>query len=487
MSEEWASLDAVDQADLIRRGEISSVEAIEAAIERLNRLNPQLNAVIHSYLEEALAMAAQSDLADGPLRGVPFLMKDIGGEEAGRAVHGGLGFVKRAGYRAAQDSYFVKRVKQAGLISLGRTNTPELALLPTTEPAAYGPTRNPWNLDYSAGGSSGGAAAAVASGIVPVAHASDGGGSIRGPASMCGLVGLKPTRGRCSFGPTLGERWSGFSCEFVVSRTVRDSALMLDVLGGPMPGDPYFAAPPGEPFATASDQVPGRLRIGMMTEAPRDIAVHPQMAAAIERLGQRLESLGHQVERAYPSALEDPATVGHYVTVVGTNVARALESWGEKVGVRVAEEDVEPLTWELGRRGAEVSAPRLLATLEFVHSFGRRLAEWWEGGFDLLLTPTQALPPVSLGTLGSTPAEPLNGFLLSAPYGVFTLPFNLSGQPAISLPADWTNGDDPAWPAGLPLGAQLVAPYGGERILLSVAAQLEREMAWGDRRPPLFA
>ena len=486
MADEWAHLDAIDQALLVRRGDVSPLELIEAAIERLARINPELNAVIHFYLEEARQAASCSDLPDGPLRGVPFLMKDIGGEEAGRAVHGGLSFVKRAAYQAQQDSHFATRVKRAGLISLGRTNTPELALLPTTEPEAYGPTRNPWNLEYSAGGSSGGAAAAVAAGIVPVAHASDGGGSIRGPASMCGLVGLKPTRGRCSFGPTLGERWSGFSCEFVVSRSVRDSALLLDLLGGPMPGDPYFAPPPKQPFATAPQDPPGPLRIGIMTEAPRDIWVHPEMSAAVEHCGARLESLGHSVERAHPPALEDPATVGHYVTVVGANVARALEAWGEKVGARVTENDVEPLTWELGQRGAEVSASRLLASLEFVHGFGRRLAEWWTGGFDLLVTPTQALPPVRLGTLGSTREEPLRGFLLSAPYGVFTLPFNLSGQPALSCPVSWTQGGQDE-PAGLPLGVQLVAPFGDERTLLSVASQLEESVSWKDRRPPIFA
>ena len=486
MADEWADLDATDQALLIRRGEASPLELVDAAIDRLNRVNPELNAVIHSYLEEARRAASQPDLPDGPLRGVPFLMKDIGGEEAGRAVHGGLAVAKRADFRAKQDSYFAHRVQQAGLISLGRTNTPELALLPTTEPEAYGPTRNPWNLEYSAGGSSGGAAAAVAAGIVPVAHASDGGGSIRGPASMCGLIGLKPTRGRCSFGPSLGERWSGFSCEFVLSRSVRDSAVLLDLLSGPMPGDPYFAPPPTQAFATALREPKGPLRIGMMTEAPRDIRVAPEMAAAVEQCGALLESLGHSVERAHPIALEDPATVGHYVTVVGANVARALEAWGEKLGVEVTEEDVEPLTWELGRRGSEVSAPRLLASLEFVHGFGRRLAEWWTGGFDLLLTPTQALPPVRLGTLGSTREEPLRGFLLSAPYGVFTLPFNLSGQPAMSCPMAWTPGSQDA-PEGLPIGVQLVAPFGDERTLLTVAAQLEEAAPWKGRRPPTFA
>ena len=245
MADDLATLDAIAQAELVRRGELSSVELVEAAIDRCERLNPVLNAVIHPALERARDLAASKQLAATAFRGVPFLMKDIGGEEAGQPLHAGLSLAKRVGYRAKQSSWFTQKLVDAGLVSLGRTNTPELALLPTSEPEAYGPTRNPWNTEHSSGGSSGGASAAVAAGIVPAAHASDGGGSIRGPASMCSLVGLKPTRGRCSFGPGLGERWSGFSSEFVVSRTLRDSAALLDVVAGRMPGDPYAAPPPG--------------------------------------------------------------------------------------------------------------------------------------------------------------------------------------------------------------------------------------------------
>jgi len=485
MADELARLDATAQAALVRRGELTPAELVDAAIDRLERLNPVLNAVIHPALESARARARDAALPDGPFRGVPFLMKDIGGEEAGRPVHAGLGFVKRAGYTAPANAWLTERLAASGLVSLGRTNTPELALLPTTEPEAYGPTRSPWNTDFSAGGSSGGAAAAVAAGIVPAAHASDGGGSIRGPASMCGLVGLKPSRGRCSFGPSLGERWSGFSCEFVVTRSVRDAAALLDVVAGPMPGDPYFAPLPARPFAEAPTAARAPLRVGLMPAAPRDIVVHPEMADAVARCGERLAALGHHVEIAHPDALDDPAIVAHYITVVASNVARALESWGEKVGVTVGEDDVEPLTWELGRRGAEITAAQLLARIEDVHRLGRRLATWWQGGFDLLVTPTQASPPVRLGTLGSTREEPLRGLFRSAPYGVFTLPFNLSGQPAISLPAGLTRGDD-AWPAGLPLGVQLVAPYGDEATLLRVAAELEEAAPWADRVPPHF-
>jgi amidase len=485
MTDELARLDATDQAELVRSGQISPAELVDAAIDRLERRDPDLNAVIHPALELARERARSAALEHGAFRGVPILMKDIGGEEAGRPVHAGLAFAKRAGYTAPEDSYLTRRFKGAGLVSLGRTNTPELALLPTSEPEAYGPTRNPWHTDHSSGGSSGGASAAVAAGIVPVAHASDGGGSIRGPASMCSLVGLKPTRGRSSFGPALGERWSGFSCEFVVSRSVRDSAALLDVVAGPMPGDPYFAAPPERSFLSAPMDERGPLRIGFMTAAPRGIEVHPDIAAAVERCAQRLVDLGHSVDEAHPSALDDPETIVHYVTVVASNVARALDAWGEKVGATVTQDDVEPLTWELALRGRETTAPRFLATLESVHRFGRRLAAWWEGGFDLLLTPTQAMPPVRIGSLGSTREQPLAGFVRCAPYGVFTLPFNLSGQPAISLPGGFTRGDH-GWPGGLPLGVQLVARYGCERTLLGVAAALEEIAPWADDVPPHF-
>jgi len=486
--DDFVTLDATGQAELVRTGKASPVELVDAAIERLERLDPELNAVVHRDLERARERAA-APLAEGSpeaaFRGVPFLMKDIGGEEAGRPVHAGMRFLKEAGWLAKQDSYFTEKVLAAGLIPLGRTNTPELALLPTSEPEAYGPTRNPWNPEHSSGGSSGGSSAAVAAGIVPAAHASDGGGSIRGPASMCGLVGLKPTRGRCSFGPGSGERWSGFSCEFVLTRSVRDSAGLLDALSGPMPGDPYFAAPPLESFAAAALRPPESLRIGVMLDAPGDIELHPDFIHTVERCARQLENLGHHVEQSHPPALDDRSLVADYVNTVAANVARALDAWGTKVGRAPQQADVEPLTWALATRGREISAPEYLATLENVHGLGRRLADWWEGGFDLLLTATQAAPPPRIGTLGSTAEQPLAGFLRSAPYGVFTLPFNLSGQPGISLPAGWTGGDG-EWPAGLPLGVQFVAPYGGEATLLQLAAQLEAAAPWNDRHPPLF-
>lgn len=479
--DELSGLDAVAQAERVRRGELTPLELVDAAIARIEKLDIELGAVIHRSFSEAREAARSPDLPDGPFRGVPFLMKDIGGEEAGRFNHMGMAALKRAEWREPRDSYFTEKIRAGGLISLGRTNTPELALLPTTEPEAYGPTRNPWNLEHSAGGSSGGAAAAVAAGLVPAAHASDGGGSIRGPASKCGLVGLKPTRGRNSFGPGRGERWSGFSCEFVVTRSVRDSAALLDVTSGPMPGDPYAAAPPARPYAESAQEEPRPLRVGYMRAAPRDLEIDPECEVAVDDAARALEELGHHVEEAYPEALQDPGCVAHYVRVVTANVARAIEATGEKLGRELDAGDMEPMTWALAQQGRGLSATDLLATLEFVHGFGRRVASWWsDDGFDLLLTPCQGAAPAPIGYLTSTPDEPLRAFLRSAPYGMFTLPFNLTGQPGISLPLHWT-------PAGLPLGVQLVAAGGRDDLLLQVATQLESARPWRDRHPPLQA
>ena len=476
MADELALLDATAQAELVKRGELQATELVEAAIRRAERLS-ELGAIIHPSFERALDAAAAPSVRDTPFAGVPFALKDIGGAEAGMPQHAGMRFLRDAKWIEAEDAYLTQRFRKAGLVSIGRTNTPELALLPTTEPEAYGPTRNPWNPAHSAGGSSGGAAAAVAAGIVPVAHASDGGGSIRGPASMCGLVGLKPTRGRCSFGPSLGERWSGFSCEFVVSRTVRDSARLLDLVAGAAPGDPYSAAPPAVPFESALDRAPN-LRIGFVAAGVRDVELDPACARAVRETARMLEACGHHVEEAHPEPLGGAVHVGAYIGVVSANVARALASWGDKVGRAPTRHDVEPLTWALAERGRALTAPDHLANLEAVHRFGRDLAAWWETGYDLLLTPTQAHSPPELGYITSTEEEPVRAFVRAAPYGMFTLPFNLSGQPAVSLPGGTAD-------TGLPVGVQLVASTGREDLLLGVARQLEQARAFDTALPRL--
>ncbi len=474
-----ARMDATEQAELVRRGEVSPRELVDAAIERLERIDPQIHAVVHPAIEAARERADSPLLSKGPFRGVPFLMKDIGGDEAGRPYHAGMEFLKRADHRASVDSHFTEKLAAGGLISLGRTTTSELAVLPTVETRATGVTRNPWNLAHRSGGSSGGSAAAVAAGIVPMAHGSDGGGSIRIPASHCGLVGLKPTRGRSSFGPGKGERWSGLSCEFAVTRSVRDAAQLLDIVSGSMPGDPYAAAPPALPFAVQAREEPARLRVGLMRTAPRNIETERECTLAVEHAARLLEGLGHDVSSAHPEPLEESDLVSHYVKIVSSNVACALDSYSAKLGKPIGCEDVEPLTWALAERGRSLSAPEFLATLEYMHGFGRRLAAWWDEGFDLLLTPTTAQLAPPLGRIVSTEEEPLGAYLLSAPYGVFTLPFNLSGQPGLSVPLHVSE-------SGLPMGVQIVARAGNDGLLLSVAAQLEAADPWRDRIPPIF-
>jgi amidase len=485
MSEELAGLDATAQAELVRRKEATPSDLVEAAIARVEKWNPQVNAVILPALERARdaarRMTANPDLARGPFAGVPFLMKDLGGQEAGAPCHLGMRCLKEAGWVEREASHFATRVERAGFVSLGRTNTPELGLLPTSEPVIYGPTRNPWNLDHSAGGSSGGAAAAVACGLVPVAHASDGGGSIRIPASHTGLVGLKPTRGRSSFGPGVGERWSGFSCELVVSKTVRDTAAVLDAVAGPAPGDPYYAAPPARPYVQELGAPAGRLRIGALFGAPREgVAVHPDCAEAARRAARALQGLGHHVEESHPPVYGDNDAVRAYVTVVACNVARALDAVGEKLGRTLVPGDVEPLTWAISELGRATPVARFLAMIEWVHGFGRRMAAWWDGGYDLLLTPTTGEPPPRIGEFAHDAGVPLKPFLRAAPFGVFTSAINLTGQPAISLPVHQTA-------SGLPVGAMLVAPYGREDLLLRVSAQLEEALPWRARRAPLHA
>ncbi len=469
-------MDATGQADLVRRGDVSPTELVDAAIAQIEALDPKLNAVVIPTLEKARRQAADPDLADGPFRGVPFLLKDLGGQSQGDPFYGGLKFLKDAGWIEPEDSYFTAKLRAAGFCFLGRTNTPELGLMPVTEPAIFGPSRNPWNLGHSPGGSSGGSAAAVAAGIVSVAHASDGGGSIRIPASHCGLVGLKPTRGRNSFGPGAGERWAGFSAEHIVSRSVRDTAAVLDAVSGRMPGDPYAAPAPAQKFATFVR--PGeRRRIGLMVSGPRAMEVHPECVQAAEKAARALEAEGHTVEISYPDALDDPTAVSAYVTIVASSVAFALEAFGKKVGRAVTENDVEPLTWAMAQAAGDYSAAKYLEAVDTVHRFGRKVATWWESGFDLLLTPTSAALPPRIGELAGSREEPFAPFAKAAPYGAYTMNFNLTGQPGISIPVHWTAD-------GLPVGAHVVAPYGREDMLIEIAAELEGLLPWADRRPP---
>src|SRR3954449_4272710 len=295
MSDDLARLDATAQAELVRKGEVSPPELVGAAIERIEAANGEVNAVIHKLYDEGRE-AASGDLPDGPFRGVPFLLKDLGAAFAGQPLHMGMQYLKDADFRAPVDTHLAERFRRAGFVTIGKTNTPELGILPTTEPKAYGPSRNPWDTTRSTGGSSGGSAAAVASGMVPVAHANDGGGSIRIPASECGLVGLKPSRQRISEGPIIGDNMSGLTVELVVSRSVRDTAAILDAVHGPAPGDPYVAPPPERRYVDELGADPGKLRIGLITDPVADETPQQEVVDAARDAGELLESLGHEVE-----------------------------------------------------------------------------------------------------------------------------------------------------------------------------------------------
>ena len=478
MSDDLARMDATDQAELVRTGKVSAAEMVDAAIARIEKVDPELNAVIHPLFDDARKETA-AGLPDGPFTGVPMVLKDLICFSAGHPLHEGMRFLKDQGWIEEDDQYLAAKFRAAGFVFVGKTNTPELGIVPTCEPDAHGASRNPWNTEHSTGGSSGGSAAAVASGMVSVGHANDGGGSIRIPASECGLVGLKPTRARTSLGPDLGDMYAGLIHEHVVTRSVRDTAAILDAVHGPMPGDPYAAPTPTRPFLEEVGADPGRLRIGLLTTSAVG-EVHPDCVAAAESAGRLLESLGHTVETGSPEAMADPEFTTHFITLWSVSAAWDLDYWSRKTGKTVGPDDVEPLTWALSEMGRSYSAPQLLSTVEWLQRWSRALAGWWASGYDLLLTPTIAEPPPKLGEFGSAPDNPLQGLFRAAGLVPFTPAFNATGQPAISLPLSWND-------EGLPIGVQLVSAFGREDVLLRVSTQLEQAQPWADRIPPVYA
>jgi amidase len=478
MPDDLARMDATDQAELVRAGKMSAAELVEAAIARIEKVNPELNAVIHPLFEEARREAA-GELPDGPFRGVPMVLKDLLCYSAGHPFHEGMRFLKEQGWTEDEDQYLAAKFRAAGFVFVGKTNTPELGILPACEPDAHGATRNPWNTAHSTGGSSGGSAAAVASGMVPVGHANDGGGSIRIPASECGLVGLKPTRARTSLGPELGDMFGGLVHEHVVTRSVRDTAAILDAVHGPMPGDPYAAPTPARLFLDEVGADPGRLRIGVTTSAPEP-GTHPDCVAAVESTSRLLESLGHTIEAEYPKAMDEPEFTTQFITFWSSGNAWSLDYWSRKTGKAIGPNDVEPLTWALCEMGRSYSAPQWLSSREWLQRWSRDIADWWASGYDVLLTPTIAEPPPKLGEFDSPADNPLQGLFRAAGLVPFTPPFNVTGQPAVSLPLFWN--DD-----GLPIGVQLVGAFGREDVLLRVASQLEQAQPWADRVPPVHA
>jgi amidase len=473
--DEFAFLDATAQADLVRRKEVKPVELVDAAIERIERLNPTLNAVVTPMYDLA-RKAASKPLPDGPFTGVPYLLKDLAAEYAGVRFTEGSAFLGE--YVSDQDSELVARLKRAGLIILGKTNTPELGLLPTTEPHLFGPTHNPWDTSRTPGGSSGGSAAAVAAGMVAAAHGNDGGGSIRIPASCCGLFGLKPTRGRNPLGPHYGDIFSGLVAEHAITRSVRDSAALLDATSGPDVGDPYWAPPPARPFFQEVGADPGRLRIAFTTQAATGASVHPDCMAAVRDAAALCAELGHEVVEAAPP-IDGQVLTQAFITIWSAGCAWTVDDWARRTGRTPTSDLFESLTWAMQETGRQHSASIYLLALQDLQRVSRNIAPFFVD-YDIWLTPTLGEPPVPLGTFDSPPENPLQGLFRAAAFVPFTPICNVTGQPAMSVPLYW-NAD------GLPIGTHFVGRFGDEAALFRLAAQLEQARPWAHRRPPVSA
>jgi amidase/6-aminohexanoate-cyclic-dimer hydrolase len=470
---EYDRYDALGLAELIASKQVSASEVLEAAIARIEALNPAINAVVHKMYDEA-RRSIRAGLPQGPLTGVPFLLKDLGAWYKGAPVGGGSHLYD--GFIADRDFTIVERYKAAGLVVLGRTNTPELGLVPTTEPQAYGPTRNPWNREHSAGGSSGGAAAAVAARMLPAAHATDGGGSIRIPAANCGLVGLKPTRARTPAGPLVGEGWGGMSIGHAVTISLRDSAALLDAAAGPAPGDPYCAPAPARPFLQEVGADPGRLRIAVTTTSPWGNPLHPECTAAATGAARLCAELGHQVEEATPS-FDATALLWARNVVVSGATANSIDNRLEALGRPLRDGEIESLTALWGERGRRFTARDFVRATAILHGIGRRFAAFF-ADYDVLLSPVLSEPPPRLGII-DTMTKDFDGLIDKLlKLACFTRQFNVSGGPAMSLPLHWT-------PDGLPIGVQLAADFGNEAVLFRLGTQLEAAKPWRDKRPPL--
>lgn len=471
--EEFALMDATEQAELVRRKQVKPVELVEAAIERIERWNPKLNAVITPMYEEA-RKAAQDVLPDGPFRGVPFLLKDLQASFAGVRMAWGCAFLRN--FVPDHDSELVSRLKRAGLVVLGKTNTPELGIVPTTEPVLFGPTRNPWDLMRSPGGSSGGSAAAVAAGIVPMAHANDGGGSIRIPASCCGVFGFKPTRARNPLGPDLGDAMGGLVVEHAVTRTVRDSAALLDATAGPDVGDPYWAPPRVRPYAQEVGTDPGRLRIAFTTKAPTGAKIHADCVEAVNDAARLCADLGHEVSEDAPD-INGQMLNQAFTTVWAAGCASGIDAFAFFTQQAPKQDSFEPLTWALYEMGQRTTASEYILAQMILQRITRQVARFMQK-YDVWLTPTLAEPPVPLGTFDATPGNPMQGFYRAVQYVPFTPIANATGQPAMSVPLFWNR-------EGLPIGAHFSAGFGEEGILFRLAAQLEAARPWAGRQPPV--
>ncbi len=474
-TDEFASLDATALAGLVRQKQVKAIELVEAAIERVERLNPTLNAVVTPMFEQAREAAA-GKLTEGPFSGVPFLLKDLGALYAGVRMTMGTAFLRH--FVPDHENELVTRLKRAGVIVIGKTNTPELGILPTTEPRLFGPSHNPWDVDRTTGGSSGGAAAAVAARFVPMAHANDAGGSIRIPASCCGLFGLKPTRARNPLGPDLGDVFSGLVVDHAVTRSVRDSAALLDATAGPDVGDPYWAPPPARPFLQEVGADPGKLRIAFTVTAATNVKVHTDCVSAVQDAAALCADLGHEVVEATPE-INGELVARTFMVLFSAGCAWTIEGLALATSQTPTQDMFEPLTWALYEMGRQHSASSYLLSLTFLQRVARDIARFFLK-YDVLLTPTLSEPPVPLGTFDSPPENPLQGLRRAETFVPFTPICNATGQPAMSVPLYWNA-------QGLPVGVQFVGRCGDEATLFRLAAQLESARPWAGRRPPVSA
>lgn len=475
LAKELGQLDATSQAEMVRTKEVKPIELVDAAIDRIERINPALNAVITPMFDQARA-AANTKLPDGPFTGVPFLLKDLLASYAGVRMASGSSFLRD--FVPDHDSELVSRYRRAGLVILGKTNTPEYGIMPTTEPVFFGPSRNPWDTTRATGGSSGGSAAAVASGMVPFAHGNDGGGSIRIPASCCGLFGLKPTRARNPLGPDFGDMFSGLIAEHALTRSVRDSAALLDATSGNQPGDPYWAPPPARPFLTEIGAEAGKLRIAFAAVAPDGASLHPDCVQAVNEAAKLCSDLGHEVAEASP-AVNGEMLVRAFMTLWSSGCAWTIDSMALYTKQEATAERFEPATWALYQMGRQQTGSAYLLALQWLQRTSREVAGFMQD-FDVWLTPTLGEPPLPLGSFDATPEDPMAGMRKAAQFVPFTPLCNATGQPAMSVPLFWND-------EGLPIGTHFVGRFGDEATLFRLASQLEAARPWGNRRPPISA
>jgi amidase/6-aminohexanoate-cyclic-dimer hydrolase len=471
LAAEYDKHDALGLAGLIARKEITPSELLGAVRQRVEAINPQINAFCQLFFDQAEEQIKQG-LPAGPFRGVPFALKDFGQYLRGSVTSAGSRVWKDA--VADFDSTLVARYKQAGLVIFGKTASPELGLTTTTESVLYGKTHNPWDLSKTSGGSSGGSSAAVASRILPAAHASDGGGSIRIPASCCGLFGLKPTRGRVPMGPLQFEGWNGFSCHHVVTISVRDCAALLDATAGAELGSPFFSPPPSRPFLKETSAAPGKLRIALIPETPGGTPLDPECKKAAVEAAKLCESLGHQVEEQ-KLPIDNAVMREAFLNVINVSVARTMADAAKTLGRAVTEKDVEPVTWSMVQQGQKVDVVAYSRAIATAHQVGLALARFHQK-YDVILSPTLAKPPAPLGLLSLSPKSIQVFTKEITEFSPYTALYNVTGQPSMSVPLHWT-------PQGLPVGVMFSGRFGDEATLFRLAAQLEKARPWAARKP----